>query len=89
MAQCGRLHPGLPAQTSRPTGTTAPHGVRQDPQQRLKTAGAPCSTATAPAKPDRDGARPFRPPLAQNRPTDAGNTILTSHSSSPTPCNTT
>ncbi|PUZ74343.1 hypothetical protein GQ55_1G057200 [Panicum hallii var. hallii] len=88
-AHGGRLHPGLPALTSRPTGTTAPHGVHQDPQQRLKTAGAPCSMATASAKPDRDGAQSFRPPWARNQPTDTENTILTPHSSSPTLCNTT
>jgi hypothetical protein len=81
----GRLHPGLPALTSCLTGTTAPHGVDQDQQQRLKTAGAPCSTTTALPKPDRDSAWPFRPPWARNRPTNARNTIFTPHSPSPTP----
>ena len=51
----------LPAPPNRPTSTTESQEARYNPQLRPGTAGAPCSTATPPAKLGRGGARPFRP----------------------------
>ena len=51
----------LPVPPNRPTSTTESQEARYNPQLRPGTAGAPCSTATPPAKLGRGGARPFRP----------------------------